>query len=195
MNRRALLLGACSFALVANAASAQDAAPAPNAAPAYGGTFILVDQHGRTVTDEDFLGKYMLVAFGYTHCPDVCPTLLMDMANALTRLGPDGAGIEPVFITLDPSRDTPAVLADYVSSFSPRMIGLTGPEESIASAAKKYRIKFQKHQEENGEYSIDHTAAIFLMGPDGQCLDRFNSAVKTEEMVERIRAKLKDGRS
>ncbi len=184
MDRRAVLLGACSFTLALTVASAAEAELS------YGGTFILVDQQGRTVTDEIFRGKYMLIAFGYTHCPDICPTLLADMANALTRLGPQSEEITPIFVTLDPSRDTPKVMADYVSSFSPRMVGLTGPEDYIASAAKKYHIKYEQHPEKNGNYSIDHTAAIFLMGRDGKFLERFNSGVKIDEMVERIRARL-----
>jgi protein SCO1 len=188
MNRRAVLLATCSIALLTTMPLKMSRAE--DASPSYGGAFILVDQHGRTVMDEAFRGKYMLVAFGYTHCPDVCPTLVMEMANALNRLGPEGAAIEPIFITLDPARDTPAVLADYVSSFSPRMIGLTGPEELIADVAKKYRIKYEKRPGANGEYSIDHTAVIFLMGRDGQFLERFNSAVKTDQIVERIREKL-----
>ncbi len=185
MDRRALLLGTCSFALSLKVAFADDAEPS------YGGTFILVDQHGRPVTDENYRGKYMLIAFGYTHCPDICPTVLATMANALNRLGPESDRITPIFITLDPARDTPAVLADYVSSFSPRMVGLTGPDEYVESVAKKYRIKYEKHPEKNGDYSIDHTAAIFLMGRDGQFLERFNDGMKTEDIVERIRARLK----
>jgi cytochrome oxidase Cu insertion factor (SCO1/SenC/PrrC family) len=187
MNRRAVLLGAGSFMLALTVGSVAEAEIS------YGGTFILVDQKGSPITDENFRGKYMLIAFGYTHCPDICPTLLADMANAMTRLGPEGAEITPIFVTLDPARDTPKVIADYVSSFSPRMVGLTGPEEYIASAAQKYHIKYEKHPEKNGNYSIDHTAAIFLMGRDGQFLDRFDSGVKTNEMVERIRARLKAG--
>ena len=187
MDRRAVLLGACSLTLALTVGSAAEAEIS------YGGTFILVDQHGRPVTDENFRGKYMLIAFGYTHCPDICPTLLADMANAMTRLGPESGEITPIFVTLDPERDTPKVMADYVSSFSPRMVGLTGPEEYIASAAQKYHIKYEKHPEKNGDYSIDHTAAIFLMGRDGKFLERFSSGVKTDEMVERIRARLKAG--
>jgi protein SCO1 len=185
MDRRALLLGACSLTLALAVASGAQAELS------YGGTFILVDQQGRTVTDESFRGKYMLIAFGYTHCPDICPTLLADMANALTRLGAESERITPIFVTLDPARDTPKVMADYVSSFSPRMVGLSGPEDLIASTAQKYHIKYVKHPEVNGDYSIDHTAAIFLMSPDGRFLERFNSGVKTDEMVERIRTRLK----
>jgi cytochrome oxidase Cu insertion factor (SCO1/SenC/PrrC family) len=157
----------------------------------YGGAFILVDHRGSTVMDEAFRGKYMLVAFGYTHCPDVCPTLLADMAHVLAELGPEGATIQPLFITLDPSRDTPAVLADYVSSFSTRITGLTGPEELIADVARKYRIKVRKQPGVGDSYSIDHTGAIFLMGRDGRFLERFNSAVKPDEMVARIRTRLR----
>jgi protein SCO1/2 len=185
MNRRRLLLAA-PFALLPFA-GAFGQAPTRD----YGGAFILVDHHGKTVMDEAFRGKYMLISFGYTHCPDICPALLMDMANVVNALGPDGQSIQPVFVTLDPARDTPAVLADYVSSFSPRMIGLTGPEELVGDVLRKYRIKVQKQPSENGDYSIDHTAAIFLMGRDGHFLERFNSGVKTAEMVEAIRARLK----
>ena len=129
-----------------------------------GGHFILVDQNGKTVLDEDYRGSFLLITFGYTHCPDVCPTTLQGMASALDILGPDGAKVRPIFITVDPNRDTPAVLKDYTESFGPRFVGLTGPEAYIADAAAKFKIKYSKVENATLGYSIDHTAGYFSYG-------------------------------
>lgn len=188
-DRRALLAGVCALLLSAGAARAAE--PGEDAPANYGGAFILQDQRGRSVTDEDFHGKFMLIAFGYTHCPDICPTLLATMANALNRLGPDGADITPVFVTLDPERDTPAVLADYASSFSPRMVALTGPQAYIDNVAAKYHIEFRKVPEAKGGYSVDHGAAIFLMGRDGRFIEKFSASVSAEVLADRLRARVK----
>jgi cytochrome oxidase Cu insertion factor (SCO1/SenC/PrrC family) len=191
MNRRSALLAAL-FALVqmTQAVAAEPQADAPRS---YGGTFILVDHHGKPVMDEAYRGKFMLITFGYTHCPDICPTLLTDVARAVTLLGADGDAVQPLFVTLDPARDTPAVLADYVPSFHPRLIGLTGPEEFVADVAQKYRIKFEKQESKDGDYSIDHTAAIFLMDKDGLFLDRFANGTPPEKIAEKIRERMKTG--
>ncbi len=191
MDRRQFVLFG-SLAGLASSGFASSWAHAEESERSYGGAFILEDQHGKAVLDEEFRGKFMLIAFGYTHCPDICPTLLMDMANVVNELGPEGASVTPIFVTLDPERDTPVVLADYVSSFSNRMVGLTGPSEFVADAARKYHIKYARQPGSDGDYSIDHTAAIFLMGRDGKFLERFNSGVKPAEMVERIRARLRE---
>ena len=116
-----------------------------------GGPFTLVGRDGKTVTDRAFRGKYMLVFFGFTHCPDICPAELQVMAAALDELGPKANEIIPIFITLDPERDTPPVVADYVMNFSPRFVGLTGSPEQIAEAAKAYRVTYSKFQEDGAQ--------------------------------------------
>jgi protein SCO1/2 len=194
MNRRAALVAAffalaqMTGALMTRALAAEQEATAPSS---YGGTFILVDHHGDTVMDEAYRGKFMLVAFGYTHCSDICPTLLVNMTHAVALLGPDGADVQPFFITLDPTRDTPRVLADYVAAFSPRLIGLTGPEAFIEDIAQKYRIKVVKQPGKEGDYSIDHTVAIFLMDRDGKFLDRFPNGSTPEQIADKIRERIK----
>ena len=113
------------------------------------------------------------------------------MARVITLLGPEGASVQPLFVTLDPERDTPRVLADYVAAFSPRLIGLTGPEALIADVAQKYRIKVVKQPGKEGDYSIDHTAAIFLMDRDGKFLDRFPNGSTPEQIADKIRERIK----
>ena len=134
-----------------------------------GGPFSLVDQTGKHVTDKDFRGRYMLVFFGYTNCPDICPSGLQVMSAALDKLGPRGSDIVPILITLDPEHDTPQKLASYIKSFSPRLIALTGTESDIAATAKAYRVFFQKVADEQdpSHYSIDHSGLFYLMGKDG----------------------------
>ena len=135
-----------------------------------GGPFTLVDQDGRRVSEKDFLGKYMLVFFGYTYCPDVCPTELQVMSAALDQLGPEAERIQPVFVSIDPARDTPEVLKAYVGNFNPRLIGLTGTPEEIAAMAKAYRVFYAKagNSSSNTDYLMDHSSIIYLMGPDGR---------------------------
>ena len=137
-----------------------------------GGPFSLIDQNGKRVTEKDFLGKYMLVFFGYTSCPDICPAGLQVMVAALDKLGHRADDIVPVFITLDPEQDTPQKLATYLKSFSPRLVGLTGSASDIAAAAKAYRVFYQKVPDDKDptHYSIDHSAIFYLMGKDGTLL-------------------------
>jgi cytochrome oxidase Cu insertion factor (SCO1/SenC/PrrC family) len=139
-----------------------------------GGPFTLTDQTGRKVTDKDFLGKYMLVFFGYTYCPDICPTELQVMSAALDSLGPKADVIQPVFVTVDPQRDTPEVLKQYVGNFHPRLVGLTGTPEDIASAAKTYRVFFNKVENSGADtYLMDHSTIMYLMDPQGRFLKHF----------------------
>ncbi len=137
--------------------------------PMVGGPFSLIDQTGKRVSDKDFLGKYMLVFFGYTNCPDVCPAGLQVMSAALDKLGHRADDIVPILITLDPAEDTPEKLATYVKSFHPRLIGLTGSDSDIAATAKAYRVFYQKVPDDKdpSRYSIDHSAIFYLMGKDG----------------------------
>ncbi len=137
--------------------------------PLVGGPFSLIDQTGKRVTDQDYRGRYMLVFFGYTNCPDICPAGLQVMSAALDKLGKRADEIVPVFITLDPAQDTPERMATYVKAFSPRLVGLTGSESEIAATAKAYRVYFQKVPDDKdaSRYTIDHSAIFYLMGKDG----------------------------
>lgn len=136
---------------------------------AIGGPFTLENGAGQMVTDKTFRGKYMLVYFGYTYCPDVCPTTLQSIGSALDAMGPEADRVVPVFVTVDPWRDTPAVVQRYAQAFSPRMVGLTGTPEQIARVEKEYHVYAAKHPTGKGQdYSMDHSSVIYLMGPDGQ---------------------------
>ena len=138
-----------------------------------GGPFALVDQNGKPVTEADFLGKPAIVFFGYTHCPDVCPTTLSDMGQMLGALGKDEP-VSALFITIDPERDTPAVLKDYLSSFDPRIVGLTGTPAAIASAERAYRVYAKKVPTPDGDYTMDHTAVVYLMDRQGRFVNALN---------------------
>lgn len=151
-----------------------------------GGPFALVDASGRSVTDQDFRGRYMLIFFGFTHCPDICPSELQVMAGALDQLGDMSAKIVPIFITLDPERDTPEAVGAYVKNFSPNIVGLTGSVEAVAAAAKAYRVSFSKFQNQDGgkDYTIDHTALAYLMGTDGEYIAHIPYGTSVAQMVD-----------
>jgi len=154
-----------------------------------GGPFELVGKDGKTVTDKDFRGRYMLVFFGFTHCPDICPAELQVMSAALDKVGGEAGQVVPVFITVDPERDTPEVVTAYVENFGPEFVGLTGSPDAVAEAAKAYRVTYQKFQEEGaGEnYSVDHSALVYLMGPDGKFVTHFPYGTSPEKMAETLR--------
>jgi protein SCO1 len=158
------------------------------AALTVGGPFSLIDGDGKPVTDQAWRGKYMLIYFGYTYCPDVCPTTLTNVADALDKLGPKAGQIQPLFITVDPRRDTPAVVKQYAAAFSPRLIGLTGSAAQIAVAAKEYRVYYAEHRTGPGpdDYSMDHSSVLYLMGPDG----RFIAPVRADQDGPEIAAAL-----
>ena len=138
-----------------------------------GGGFALTDQDGRAVTDATYRGEPMLVFFGYTHCPDVCPTTLDQISQMLKALGP-GKPARALFITLDPARDTPAVMKDYISSFDPRVVGLTGTQAAIDQVAHEYRVYAKTVATGDGDYSVDHTGVVYLMDRDGKFVESFN---------------------
>ncbi|HMN36861.1 MAG TPA: SCO family protein [Hyphomicrobium sp.] len=160
--------------------------------PLVGGPFALTDQTGKRVTDKDFLGKYMLVFFGYTHCPDVCPSGLQVMSAALAKLGDKAKDVVPVFITLDPERDTPEKLADYLHSFDPRFIGLTGSKQDVESATKAYRVYRQVVPDDKtpGEYTIDHSAIIYLMDKSGQFVTHIPHTNDVDRVVSTLQKAL-----
>ncbi|MFP6756953.1 MAG: SCO family protein [Alphaproteobacteria bacterium] len=150
--------------------------------------FALIDHGGRAVTDTDFHGSYLLIFFGYTQCPDICPTDLAKMAAAIDGLGGDAARIQPLFVTIDPSRDTVAVLADYVGHFHPRLIGLTGDPDRIAAFAARYGVRSKPYQDGDrgevaGDYFLDHTGAMYLLGPDGGGLSYFQHDVVAADIT------------
>lgn len=154
-----------------------------------GGPFELTNQDGKRVTDADFRGRYMLVFFGYTYCPDVCPTTLQLMTQALEKLGPRAANIQPVFITIDPERDTPEVMKSYVSNFGAGLVGLTGSSEDIAKVARAYRVYFQKAQGGDAKtYLMDHSSIIYLMGPDGRFVKHFTYTTDVDKLATEISA-------
>lgn len=151
-----------------------------------GGPFTLVDQQGRTVTDETFRGRWMLVFFGFTHCPDVCPTALNDMSAVLTELGGASDKLQPIFITVDPERDTVEAMSQYVANFDPRIVALTGTPEQIAQAAKAYRVYYKKVPEDDG-YTMDHTGILYLMDPQGKFATHFTPNTPPADVAARIR--------
>ena len=153
-----------------------------------GGPFKLTDQDGRKVTEKDFLGKYMLVFFGYTYCPDLCPTELQVMSAALDSLGAKADAIQPVFISFDPERDTPEVLKQYVSNFHPRLMGLTGTPEEIAVAAKAYRVYYSKVPGSSAPdtYLMDHSTITYLMDPEGKFLKHFSYSTDSAALAKAL---------
>jgi cytochrome oxidase Cu insertion factor (SCO1/SenC/PrrC family) len=159
---------------------------------AIGGEFTLVDQNGVTRHPEDFRGKLMLVYFGYTFCPDACPTALQDMSRAIDLLGAKGDAVQPIFITIDPARDTAEQMKLYASNFHPRLIGLTGTPEQVAQAAKAYRVYYAKGQSSGGgeDYLMDHTAFIYLMDRDGKYLSHFPPGATAEQMAAAMEKRL-----
>ncbi len=139
-----------------------------------GGPFRLLDQDGRARSDTDFRGRHMLVYFGYSLCPDVCPATLAVMADALAKLGPRRSKVVPVFITIDPERDTPKALKNYLAAFGPDFVGLTGKPETVRKVAGSYHVFYEKHPLSRGGYALDHTSVIYLMGPDGKFVTFYN---------------------
>ncbi|MCX7382261.1 MAG: SCO family protein [Alphaproteobacteria bacterium] len=157
---------------------------------AVGGPFALTDHTGRRVTDTTFRGKWMLIYFGYTYCPDVCPTELQNISNAIDLLGPDADKIVPVFITVDPARDTVAALADYVKLFDPRLVGLTGSDAEIAGVAKAYRVYYAKADSKNATtYLMDHSSFLYLVAPDGSFRALFRQGIGPVTMAKALRAR------
>ena len=167
--------------------SGRISAPSVSQVAAIGGPFSLTDQNGRTVTDRDLKGHPFLVFFGFTHCPDVCPTTLFDVSEVLRALGPDADRVRALFITVDPERDTASTLKDYVSSFDPHLLALTGDPAAIAAVAKAYRVYYKKVPLTEGGYTMDHTAIVYLMSKDGRFVSPFSLKRPTEAAVADLR--------
>ena len=153
-----------------------------------GGSFTLTDQNGDIRHDSDFRGKLMLVYFGYTYCPDVCPATLNTMTAAMDKLGASATAVQPIFITVDPTRDTVPQMKSYAANFTPRLLALTGTPAEIAAAAKAYRVYFQPVKGEGADdYSVDHSAFVYLMGRDGRYLAHFAPDIGADQMAAAIK--------
>jgi protein SCO1/2 len=167
--------------------SSRMSTPVAQQIAAVGGPFKLIDQNGKAVSDQDLKGRPFLVFFGFTHCPDVCPTTLFDVSEMLRALGPDADRTRALFITVDPERDTPAVMKDYLSSFDPHLSGLTGDPAAIATVAKAYRVYYKKVPLDGGEYTMDHTAIVYLMDKEGRFVSPFSLKRGTEAAAADLR--------
>jgi protein SCO1/2 len=156
-----------------------------------GGPYTLTDQDGEKRASADFRGKYQLIYFGYSFCPDVCPTTLAVMAQALDQMGADSRRIVPVFITIDPERDTPDVLKKYVAAFGPQFVGLTGSLADIAAVEKEYRVYAKKTPLGDGKsYGMDHSSVIYLMGPDGRLVTFYDELISPDALTKDLKAKI-----
>lgn len=157
---------------------------------AIGGPFTLVDQDGHQRTDKDFRGQYLLIYFGYTYCPDVCPTTLAVMEQALDRLGPMAARVTPVFVTVDPARDTPGVLRPYLKSFGPRFVGLTGSDAAITRISHAYSVYAAKQPFKGGGYAMNHSSTIYLMGPNGKFVTHYEESLGPDGLAADLRKRI-----
>jgi cytochrome oxidase Cu insertion factor (SCO1/SenC/PrrC family) len=156
-----------------------------------GGPFVLVDQNGAPRASSDFRGRFMLIYFGYSYCPDVCPTTLSLMAEALDKLGSRASQVVPVFITIDPERDTPAKLKPYMASFGPRFVGLTGDLASIKKVADAYRVYVKKVPLSGGGYAMSHSSVMYLMGPGGKFVAYWDdTSIGPDKLAAEIRARI-----
>lgn len=151
--------------------------------------YLLMGTNGRSVMSDDFKGRFQLIAFGFVSCPDVCPTTLLEMSHVLAALGARAQHLQPIFITVDPQRDTAQVLAAYTQAFDARIVGLTGSPELVRRAASNFKVQFAKVQEPGANpdvYTMDHTAGMFLLGPDGTLVARFGYGLPVAQVTERI---------
>jgi protein SCO1/2 len=181
-----LSLAVVILAFVAFTLGMRPYGPAPSS---IGGAFSLIDQNGKKVTQADYAGKPLIVFFGYTHCPDVCPTTLSDMSQMLNALG-KAEPVQALFVTVDPERDTPVVLKDYLSSFDPRIVGLSGDPAAIAEVERRYRVYAKKVPTKDGDYSMDHTAVVYVMDKQGRFVSALNLSQKPEAAAEEFKRDL-----
>jgi len=157
--------------------------------------YLMMDQYGRSVSNHDFRGKLQLIYFGYTFCPDICPTSLAVMAQALSLIGEDAEQVQPIFITVDPQRDTPELLAGYVTYFHPRMLGLSASPEATRRIAELFRARYELVPAEDGDprrYTVDHTSSLFVLGRNGEFLTKFAHGMPARDIAERLRALLRE---
>jgi protein SCO1/2 len=182
-----VLLGAAGATAVKRFTGESTAAAAPHIS----GHFALTTPDGRTATDQSYRGKWLLVYFGYTFCPDACPTALNAIATALDELGPLADKVQPVFITVDPGRDTPKVIADFVKLFDPRIVGLRGTPEQTAAAAKEYHVYYAVRKLKGDSYVIDHSAFIYVINPEGAFVQLLTGDVPGHRMADELQRLVK----
>jgi len=157
--------------------------------------YLLQDPNGRSVTSEDFRGRFQLIAFGYTYCPDICPTTLVEMAEILKQLGEDASRVQPIFISVDPERDTGKILKTYTEFFDPRILGLTASPALVRRAADNFKIRYAKVREPGtppDRYAVDHSAGMILLGPDGAVVKKFAFAMPVTNITEQLRNFIKN---
>jgi cytochrome oxidase Cu insertion factor (SCO1/SenC/PrrC family) len=167
-----LVFGVGGLAVLGPAWAEDATSPAP-----IGGPFTLSSGNGRMVSDQEFRGKWLLVYFGYTHCPDVCPTTLLEIVQTLEQLGPLAAEVQPIFITIDPERDTPEAVSEYLEAFDPRIVGLSGTPAEISNVAKEYRVYYKKQErvwKDSEDYLMEHSAFVYVIGPSGTYVTLFS---------------------
>ena len=191
----AAALGIAAFLMWSGAKSEQLPQPTSSGEAAIHSEFSLTDHTGKSVTEADYLGRWQLVFFGYTYCPDICPTTLAYMAETLDAMGADADRIAPLFVTVDPARDTTAVMAEYVSAFHPQIVGLTGSEEEIAAAADAFRVYYERVDQDGApdDYLMAHAGHIYLMTPNGQFETVFREGDQTSEDMAREIKKIMNG--
>jgi protein SCO1/2 len=195
MHRRPIFLSALGLPILFGIAVAialmlsQSLVRAANSPITIGGPFTLTAPDGTTVTEQTYRGKWLLVFFGFTSCPDTCPTALLDIAAALEKLGPAADKVQPLFITVDPQRDTPVVIGDYTRSFDPRIIGLTGTPEQIAAVAREYGAYYAPWKIGPGpeDYVMDHSSYLYLMDPEGKFVRGFDADTPGDRLAEVVR--------
>lgn len=188
MNRRAFCLLLSALPTLVNATSAHDllVGEARDIRPRY----LLVGPTGSAVSNEDFRGRFQLLAFGYTFCPDICPTTLLEMAEILKLLGEDAHQLQGIFISVDPERDTPSSLATYTGFFDPRIIGLTGSPALVQAAARNFKVRYAKIARDAGDpnlYAVDHSAGLYLLGPDSRFIKKYGYGTSTQLITDELR--------
>lgn len=183
----AFLLGAAGLSAAVFHLTSQNAPKTATQASSVGGPFRLVDQNGATVTEADLKGKATLVFFGFTRCPDVCPTALYEITQALAAMGPEAAKAQALFVTVDPERDTPEAMKAYLSAFAPQIRGLTGSLEAVQAMTKEYRAYAKKAPTKTGDYTMDHTSIVYLMDRNGAFVAPLNLKRTPEEVAAEIR--------
>ena len=199
MKRRKLMNGSLLAALIvvalATIAVPQNQTAAQVQFPAAGESvhFALTASDDKAVTEQNFRGKWLVVYFGYTFCPDVCPTTMLEIAGALEALGPQAAVVQGIFVTVDPDRDTPEVLRDYLKSFDPRLVGLTGTHAQIAAAAKTFRVFYERQDRDDGTYSYDHSAFIYLVDAEGRFAKAVAGDVGKRQIADALSALMQAG--
>ncbi len=187
-SRWGLVAALLSFVMLIGAAAAHAQSPAE-----IGGDFSLVDEHGRPFALTRLRGKLVLLFFGYTFCPDICPTELSNLAAVLDALGPEAERVQGVFVSLDPQRDTPSVLNDFTRYFSQELIGLTGTQEQVAQVAEQYRVRYQRHEQPDGRYSLDHSANLYVIDGRGRLAVVVPYGLPPEHVLELVRRMLDEG--